>query len=87
MSIDSVISNVFYIYYLLIIARIFLSFIPHNPYNSVIRFVYEVTDPWLNIFRRVIPPIGMIDISPIVAIFALGIVQRILLVFLHFIGL
>ena len=78
MSIDSIISNVFYIYYLLIIARIFLSFIPHNPYNPVIKFIYEATEPWLSIFRRFIPPIGMIDVSPIVAIFALDIVKWIL---------
>lgn len=54
--------------YLLII-RILLSWIRHNPYQPLIRFIYEVTDPYLNVFRRFIPPFGAVDFSPIVAFF------------------
>jgi YggT family protein len=61
---------------------VLLSWIPRIPYNpylrAVIDFVHEVTDPYLNIFRRFIPPLGggvAIDLSPIVAIIVLYVVS------------
>ena len=38
-------------------------------------FVAHYTDPYLNLFRKIIPPLGMIDISPIFAIFCLNLLQ------------
>jgi YggT family protein len=73
------VSALFVVYLILIFARIVLSFIPRIPYNptlrTVIGFIHEVTDPYLNLFRRVIPPIGPLDVSPILAILVLGIAQ------------
>ena len=43
---------------------------------SFLRFVAHYTDPYLNIFRRIIPPIGMLDISPIVGFFCLKIIEE-----------
>ncbi|MEW6541485.1 MAG: YggT family protein [Bacillota bacterium] len=77
-----VVSTAFSVYSLLIIGRILLSWIPHNPYNPVVRFVYELTDPYLNIFRRVIPPLGMIDISPIVALLVLHLIRSVIITLL-----
>lgn len=65
----------FTVYSYLLIFRILLSWIRHNPYQPIIRFVYEITDPYLNLFRRIIPPFGMLDLSPIVALFALEIIK------------
>lgn len=65
----------FEVYKFLIIARIILSFIGHNPNNPVIKFIYELTEPFLGIFRRFIPPMGNIDFSPIVAFLALSVIQ------------
>ncbi len=70
------------VYFVLIFIRILMSWIPRMPYNrvldSVLRFVTDVTDPYLNLFRRVIPPVrmgpGALDLSPIVAVFVLFIV-------------
>ena len=67
----------------LIFIRIILSWIPRIPYNrwlaAVIRFVTDVTDPYLNLFRRILPPVrmgpGALDLSPIVATFVLIIVS------------
>ncbi len=74
-------STLLLVYFVLIFIRIILTWIPRIPYNpvlnSVLKFVQDVTDPYLNIFRRFIPPIGMFDISPIIAIFVLTIVTRI----------
>ncbi|MFQ6015805.1 MAG: YggT family protein [Anaerolineae bacterium] len=63
---------------LAIIARVLLSWINPNPYHPVIMFIYQVTEPILAPLRRIIPPIGMIDISPLVAIILLEVVQRII---------
>jgi YggT family protein len=70
------------VYVVLIVIRIIMSWIPRMPYNRyldmVLTFVKDVTDPYLNLFRRFIPPIrigpGALDLSPIVALLVLGIV-------------
>lgn len=72
------VDTLIWIYTLLIFVRILMSWIPRMPYNqllnTVVRFVEDVTDPYLELFRRFIPPIGMVDISPIVALLVLRIV-------------
>ncbi len=73
------------VYFLLIFAYILMSWI-RMPYsiwiNRIQRFLYDVVEPYLRIFRRFIPPLGPLDISPIVAIFVLwiasGLVIRLL---------
>jgi YggT family protein len=70
----------FLVYLVLIFIRVLLSWVPRMPYNpylrSAVRFVEETTDPYLNVFRRVIPPIGgRLDLSPIVGIFVLLLIQ------------
>jgi uncharacterized protein YggT (Ycf19 family) len=51
--------------------------LPYSPLLSrVQRFLYDVCDPYLRIFRRVLPPLGPLDLSPIVAVFALVIIQQ-----------
>ena len=72
-----------YVYLVLIFIRIILSWIPRIPYNrwlaGFLKFVSDVTDPYLNLFRRVLPPVrmgpGALDLSPIVATFVLIIVS------------
>ena len=70
------------VYLVLIFIRIILTWIPRIPYNrflnGFLKFVTDVTDPYLNLFRRVLPPVrigpGALDLSPIVATFVLIIV-------------
>ena len=82
------VSTLFYFYYLLIIIRIFLSWIPSIDWLSQpFAGIRAVTDPFLNIFRGIIPPIGMLDISPIVAIILLQILQGLVVGFLNSLGL
>lgn len=67
----------FYVW--IIIGYILLSWIPAGgALDDVRRALSTIVDPYLNIFRRIIPPLGMIDISPIVAIFVLQILAGIL---------
>ncbi len=75
----NLISFVANVYTLIIIARVLLSWVSHNPTNPVIRFLYEVTDPPLRWIRRYVPLFGGIDISPMILILAIYILERILL--------
>ena len=74
--------NVFItVYLLLIFAYIITSWIPlpYRPWlNRIQRFLYDVCEPYLRIFRKVLPPLGPLDLSPIVAIFSLLLIQRLL---------
>lgn len=72
---EKVVNVAFEVYRFILIARIILSFIRHNPHNPVIKFIYELSEPFLAIFRRFIPPVGMIDLSPIAAFIVLSIIQ------------
>ncbi len=63
---------------LAIIARAFLSWLPMDPYNPIIRIVHQITDPILAPLQRVIPPMGMMDISPIVALVILQVLQTLI---------
>jgi len=75
--ISKFINQLFYFYYLILIIRIFLTWIPNIDWNSQpFEALRSITDPFLNIFRGIIPPIGgMLDISPIIAFFALQLLQ------------
>ena len=74
------------VYIILIIAYIlssmFFAFGGHVPYarwsSAVLGFLRDVCEPYLGFFRRFIPPLGPIDLSPIVAIFVLQIVGGII---------
>lgn len=60
---------VFDIYFYAIIFYVLSSWVPPLRESKVGQFVGSIVEPYLGFFRRFIPPIGMIDISPIVAIF------------------
>lgn len=73
----------FLVYIILILIRVLMSWIPRMPYNptlrSVLDFITETTDPYLNLFRRIIPPIGGggfgLDLSPMIGIIVLVILR------------
>lgn len=74
-----------YLYVALILVRVIMSYFQRIPYNrylaAVLGFVEDVTNPYLNLFRRFIPPVRLgpaaLDLTPIIATFALIIVGRI----------
>lgn len=79
MSLISIVSTIFNVYIYLVIARVLLSWVPHNPSQPIFRFIYETTDPVMTPFRRIIPPIGGIDFSPIIVIFVIEIVRKVVI--------
>jgi YggT family protein len=60
---------------LAILVRILLSWFPIDPSNPIIRVLFEVTEPILAPFRRVIPRIGMFDLSPLAALLVIQFLQ------------
>ncbi len=61
-----------------IIGRAILSWIQPDPRNSLVRLLNKITDPVLNPLGRIIPPIAGLDITPIIAIVLIQIVQSML---------
>ena len=63
----------------LIIARVFLSWVPIRLNSQITQFIYSLTEPLLVLFRRLIPfSTGGLDLSPILVLIALRIIQNIL---------
>ena len=61
---------------LAILIRVLLSWFPVDPSNPIIRVLYEITEPVLMPFRRVIPRIGMLDLSPLAALLVIQFIQQ-----------
>ncbi|MRX73322.1 YggT family protein [Bacillus lacus] len=71
----NVLSTALSIYSWALIIYILMSWFPNARESSVGQFLTSICEPFLEPFRRFIPPLGMIDISPIVAIFSLRLAQ------------
>jgi uncharacterized protein YggT (Ycf19 family) len=69
------------VYILLILVYILTSWIrlPYSPVlNRIQKFLYDVCDPYLRLFRRIVPPMGPLDLSPMVAVIVLLLAQQLL---------
>jgi YggT family protein len=82
-AVVEVLSLLLQIYSYILLARALISWIPNlDPSNPVVQILYQITEPVLEPIRRLIPPIGgMIDISMLVAFFAIIILQQLLVTF------
>ncbi len=77
------VSALFLVYIVLIFINVLISWVPRMPYNRWLRgfldFVTETTNPYLNLFRRILPPIGgggfALDLSPIIGVIVLFVLQ------------
>jgi YggT family protein len=87
-DVRSYVVALFAVYTIMILLNILLSFVPRMPFyspwfRSVLDFITESTDPYLNVFRSFIRPIGggnlAFDPSPIIALIALGFIEGIVL--------
>ena len=68
------------VYVLLILAYVITSFVrvgASPTLERVRQFLYDVCEPYLRLFRRFIPPLGPLDLSPIVAVLSLYILERV----------
>lgn len=84
-DIAAYVSALFLVYIILIFLNVLISWVPRMPYNRPLRatldFVKETTDPYLNFFRRFLPPLGgggfALDLSPMIGVIALFIARAI----------
>jgi YggT family protein len=85
-NIADYVSALFIVYTILILLNILISFVPRMPYSPLLRavldFITESTDPYLNIFRRVMRPIGgsagmAFDLSPMLGLLVLFVAEGI----------
>lgn len=78
-DVTSLVNALFTVLSLAILARCLLSFIDPMARNQISRMIVEFTEPIVGPIRRFVPPLGgMIDLSPIIALFLLQFIQRIL---------
>jgi len=73
-----IINMAFQVLIWLIIGRCVLSFINHNRYQPIIKFIYDVTEPVMAPFRRILPMSSGIDFSPLLAVLAIELVRELL---------
>jgi YggT family protein len=81
-TIQSFIEVFVYVYVLLIFAYILTSWVrlPYSPWlQRIQRFLYDVCEPYLRLFRRILPPLGPLDLSPVVAVIVLFIALRLVM--------
>lgn len=72
-----IVDRLFFVYMMMLFARIFSSWLPEIQQYRFMQFISFYTDPYLNLFRKFIPPLGMLDISPIVAFLSLNLIEHI----------
>ena len=88
MNLVYLINTLFYFYTILIILRVLLTWIPNlDWFNQPLKTLSLITDCYLNIFKKFIPPVGGLDFSPMVAIIILPFIQKALLYLVVFLGL
>jgi YggT family protein len=70
------------IYTIVLLAYVVMSWLrlPYSPWlNRIQRFLYDVAEPYLRLFRRVLPSMGALDLSPMIAIIALWLIEQVLI--------
>ncbi len=79
MLIYDIVNLAFEVMMWLVVIRCILSFVRHNPYHPIIRFIYDITEPIMAPFRRLLPPAGGIDFSPIIVWMVLMLLRNLVL--------
>lgn len=76
MIIIYIVEKIFLVYTIMLFIRILASWMPEFQGQRWMQFISFYIDPYLNFFRRFVPPLGMFDLSPIVAFLALGFIEK-----------
>lgn len=73
-----IIDLLYWIFWILILVRVVLSFVRISPYHPLVQIVYQLTEPILQPIRNIMPRTGMIDFSPLIALLLLGLLRRLI---------
>lgn len=84
LAVARILDLAFNIYIFIVIARALISWVSPDPYNPIVRFLHNATDPVLYRLRRLLPILqaGAFDFSPIVLLLLLSVIQQVLVGFL-----
>jgi YggT family protein len=88
-TVVSFLTALYWVYTILVLIYIILSWVqlPYNVWIGRLRtFLHDTVEPYLGVFRRMIPPIGGFDLSPIVALIALGLAYQVLVILVRAVG-
>jgi YggT family protein len=77
-TVFSVLLNFFNLYRAILMARILLSWFPVRWDKQPMKFIHDATEPVMEPFRKILPPLGGLDLSPILLFMVLGIVTQLL---------
>jgi len=79
-ALATVINLIFQIYFYIVIGRAIISWVNPDPYNPIVRFLHNVTEPVLYRIRKLLPVhFGGIDLSPIILLVGLEVVRQVLI--------
>ncbi|MDX1686477.1 MAG: YggT family protein [Candidatus Promineifilaceae bacterium] len=73
-----IIDLLYWVFWILILVRVVLSFVQVSPYHPLVQMVYQLTEPILEPIRNIMPRTGMIDFSPLIALLLLGLLRRLI---------
>ncbi len=81
MGIIGLIDQLISLYQLIIIISVIMTWVQANPYNPIVRFIYQITEPLLDAVRNAFPfvVVGGLDLSPLIVLFLLSFTRQILL--------
>ena len=83
-AVATIINYILTFYLWVVIARAVLSWVSPDPYNPIVRFIYNITEPVLGRIRRLVPlHFGGLDFSPIIVFLAIIFLQQFLVASLH----
>lgn len=74
-AVFSLVNVVLSLYFMLVFLRVLMSWLNPDPRNPMVSILYSLTEPVMAPARRLLPPIGGLDLSPIVVLFAISILQ------------
>jgi len=75
-----VVNLLFQVYIFIVVARVLISWVGPDPYNPIVRFLCQATDPLLDRLRRLLPlQFGTVDLTPIALLLALYVLKDLLL--------
>jgi YggT family protein len=82
MQIIGIVQTFFTLYSFILLARVLIGWFQVDPYNPLVQALYTLTEPLLAPIRRILPPSGPLDFSPIVAFILLRVVEMIVVALL-----
>ncbi len=78
-AVFQVLQAILSIYFWIVIARALISWVNPDPYNPIVRFLHNATDPVFNRMRRILPlQFGAMDFTPIALLIIIGVLQNVL---------